>query len=452
MNEGFVHIDLAIPGFAETVLAALESAGFDAWVVGGYVRDAVLARPCNDVDIATSAHWTSVRDVMHARGMKTFETGVEHGTITVACHGHTVEVTTYRTDGAYSDARHPDCVTFVGSIEEDLARRDFTMNALAYNPKHGVVDPFGGMDAIRAHEIATVGDASKRFGEDALRILRAVRFASELGFSIEPATFDAARRLSSTLANVSVERQAAELTKLISGQNAREVLIGCPEVIDAALPELSPMRGFDQKSPYHIYDVYEHTAHVVEGIAATPLLRWAALLHDAGKPTSFSLGSNGQGHFYGHAAESARIASRVMGRLKMPAALSRDVVALVRFHDVHQKPSPKAVKRLLHNLGGNVDLFRALCQLQRADALAHAPGHRQRAEAVDEMESHLTNVLANNEAFSLKDLAINGNDILACGIQAGPEVGSLLDSALDAVIDGLVPNERDSLLAYIEGL
>lgn len=442
-----------LPPSANAVLSALENAGFEAWAVGGFVRDSLLGRPVHDCDIATNAYWQQVQKVCETAGMHTFETGVDHGTISVLVPQEKprdiVEVTTYRSEGSYSDARHPDSVEFVQTIEEDLARRDFTINAMAWHPQRGLIDPYHGKDDLQAGLLRAVGNAEERFAEDALRILRAIRFASELGFSLEENTLAGANAQLERLNLVAVERITAELNRLLCGPYAREVLLDYPTILDHVLPELAPMRGFNQKSPYHIYDVFEHTAYVVEGVSATPLLRWAALLHDSGKPTSFTVGENGQGHFYGHAKVSAEITAQLLKRLKMPQQLARDICLLVRYHDVHRPPTARVVKRMLRHLDDSPELFRALCVLQRSDAAAHAPGYTQRAKLTDEAERILGQILEENAAFSLKHLAIDGNDLLEAGIEAGPRIGQLLENALDAVVDEEIPNDHDALLAFI---
>lgn len=444
-----------LPESAQIVLAVLEQAGFEAWVVGGFVRDGLLGRPAQDCDIATNAYWKQVQAACEATGLHTFETGVAHGTLSVfvphAPSHQTVEVTTYRSEGTYSDARHPDSVEFVQRIEDDLARRDFTINAMAWHPDRGLCDPYGGEADLQARILHAVGDARERFAEDALRIVRAVRFASELGFSIEANTLAGANAQVERLHKVSVERIAAELSRLLCGAHVRSVLLDHPTILDAVLPELAPMRGFDQRSPYHIYDVFEHTAYVVEGVDATPLLRWAALLHDCGKPKSFTTGENGQGHFYGHAKVSAEIAAATLRRLKFPNQLRHDICLLVRHHDMHGDVNAKTVKRMVAKLDGRPELFRALCALKRADALAHAPEHQGRAQKAEEAEKILDELLAAEAVFGLKDLALKGTDVLALGVEPGPHVGELLHVALEAVINEEIPNDRTALLEYVTG-
>lgn len=442
---------IVLPSFALRALETLEKAGYEAWVVGGFVRDALLDRTCADVDIATSASWREVRDVFEACGCHTHETGTAHGTLTVIVDEHALEITTYRSDGAYKDARHPKRVSFVRTIEEDLARRDFTMNALAYHPDRGLLDPFGGLTDLEAGIVRAVGDPARRFSEDALRILRACRFAAQLGFDVERATYAGMMANKGLLARISTERVTAELSRLLLGEYAGRALMATVDVLTAVLPELVAMKGFDQRTPYHIYDVLEHTAHAIDEVPAYPLVRWAALFHDVGKPAVFFTDNNGVGHFYGHAAVSVMLARGALARFALPSAFSSRVLALVEHHDDAVEPEPKAVKRLLSRLGGDIELFDALCDLKRGDALAHGPQCVERVERANGLKRVLAQVLEADEAFSLKKLAINGRDVMELGVPQGPLVGKALEAALNAVIDELVDNEAEALRAFVEG-
>lgn len=441
----------AVPGSAMSVISVLEQAGYEAWCVGGFVRDSLLDRPVADVDIAASALWEQTESVCLAAGMRVHRTGTKHGTVTVVCGDDAFEVTTFRIDGAYSDARHPDSVQFVRSLDEDLARRDFTINAMAYHPKRGLRDPFGGFNDASQRIIRTVGDPSQRFQEDALRILRAARFSSQLGFSIEPKTYSAMMAGKSLLAKVSSERITAELQKLILGKDACRALLSTVDVLSAVLPELVSMKGFDQCTPYHSYDVLEHTARAVAGTPPYPLVRWAALFHDMGKPGAFFKEETGRGHFYGHAKISVALARGIMDRLSFSPAFKERVLVLVERHDEVYEPTPKAVKRALARIGGDVELFRALCDLKKGDASAQASAYAaERMEKADQLRRVLEEILAADEAFSLKHLAINGKDAMEAGIPQGPAVGAALNAALDAVIDEHIPNDREALLAFLE--
>ncbi len=442
-----------IPKRALRVIDVLEGAGFEAWCVGGCVRDSLRGRAIEDVDIACSALWENTARACRAAGMKVHETGVKHGTVTVVFDDEPFEVTTYRVDGSYSDSRHPDEVRFVRSIEEDLARRDFTINAMAYHPRRGLLDPFGGREDLEEGILRTVGDPAKRFDEDALRILRACRFVSRLGCSIDPPTYRAMLSGKSKLCRVSGERITAELQKLLTGQHVRRALMETVDVLSAVLPELVAMKGFDQCTPYHVYDVLEHTARAVEAAPPYPLVRWAALFHDMGKPAAFFEEDGGRGHFYGHAKISAALARGAMDRLSLPSSMRDDVLTLVERHDDVIEATPKAVKRALARLGGDVALFRTLCDLKRADASAQAPGYAdERIARADGLERMLRQILESEEAFTLGQLAVDGRDAMAAGIPQGPRIGAALDAALDAVIDGDLPNEREELLAFLKGM
>lgn len=439
----------ALPPEARTVIDVLEDGGFEAWCVGGFVRDALLGRSVHDVDVTTSAPWTDAQHLFESAGLRTHETGVAHGTLTVIAGGAALEVTTYRVDGPYADGRHPDAVSFVGSIEEDLARRDFTVNALAYHPARGLLDPYDGQADLAAGVLRTVGDPRKRFAEDALRILRGCRFASQLGFAWEEGAWAAAVSQKSLLSRVSSERIFHELDGLLRGEHVHDALLSNVDVLSFVLPELVAMRGFPQATPYHIYDVLEHTAWVVQRAPAEPLTRWAALCHDMGKPAAAFTGPDGVGHFYGHAAVSVELACGLLGRLKAPTALREGVLTLVRHHDDAVEPTPRSVKRMLARLDGDPALFRALGALKRADALAQAPRCAPRAKLADELVRILDEVLAAGEALAVRDLAVGGRDVLALGVQPGPVVGAALNAALDAVTDERVANEPEALRSFL---
>lgn len=440
---------ITLPPQAVRALKVLEDAGFEAWCVGGFVRDALLGRPACDIDIATNAHWTQVRKAFANNGFPTRETGVKHGTLTALVEDSAFEITTYRRDGAYSDGRHPQEVSFVASIEEDTSRRDFTVNALAYNPRFGLLDAHGGMKDLREGVIRTVGNPEKRFREDALRILRACRFRSQLGFRIEEKSMLAMNETKSELRHISKERIAHELDRLLLGENARDALMDTVDVLSFVLPELAAMKGFEQNTPYHIYDVLEHTAWTIHEAPSQSLVRWAALLHDVGKPAAAFDGQDGRRHFYGHASVGAEIACAALERLRMSASFKEKVVLLVRHHDDIVEPTPRALKRLLGKLGGDTELFTAFCNLRRADCLAHAPMHRDGAKQADELQRILEEILNAEEAFTVKQLAVSGRDVMDLGVAQGPAVGRILEDALEAVMDELVANERRQLLDFI---
>lgn len=445
---------LALPKHALAVIEALEDGGHEAWCVGGFVRDSLLGRPTNDVDIATSASWSDVARTCESRGMRVHETGTKHGTVTVCpCPDDHVgiEVTTYRVDGAYTDGRHPDSVRFVTSIEEDLARRDFTINALAYHPTCGLLDPFGGIADLQDGIIRTVGDPARRFSEDALRILRGCRFRSQLGLSIKADTYQAMMERKHLLYKVSAERVEAELTKFIMGEFVHDALMETVDVISFVLPELVAMKGCAQDTKYHIYDVLEHTAYVVQNAPQEKLVRWAALFHDMGKPAAGFHTPDGVGHFYRHANISAMLAKSIMTRLKMSSRFEEDALALVLRHDDVIAHTPKSIHKAVAKLG-RPELFPALCHLKAADAYAQAPFCRPRADEAAALLRLFETMQQDNAPFSVRNLAISGHDIIELGIEQGPAVGRILDELLARVFEQEVDNKRDALIELAQRL
>lgn len=437
-------MNMVLPPYAADVLRRLHAAGHAAFAVGGCVRDSVMGITPTDYDLATSA---TPEEVLHVfEEERVIETGVKHGTVTVLIGDASVEVTTFRVDGTYSDARRPDAVTFTPSLSADLARRDFTVNAMAWDEREDLlIDPYGGAADIEQRVIRCVGDPDTRFREDALRILRALRFAAALDFSIAPETAAALRHCAPLLEKISAERVAVELCKLICGKNVRAVMLDYGDVLGVPIPEILPMRGFDQHNPYHIYDVWEHTAAAVESAPPTVVLRLAALLHDIGKPPCFTLDEGG-GHFYGHAKTGAEMADVILRRLRFDTATRERVVLLVREHCGFEL-TERAVKRALNRLGP--EAFFELSELMRSDNLAQSPALRHRQAWIDAMERLGRDILNEQACFSLKDLAVDGNDLIAAGYAPGPELGAALKKLLDAVIDGKAANEKSALLAYL---
>ena len=438
---------MQLPAQVHSALSRLNAAGFAAYVVGGCVRDLLMGRTPGDYDITTAALPEETAAVF--AGERVIETGLQHGTVTVLTDGMPLEITTFRVDGAYSDARHPDAVRFTRSLREDLARRDFTMNAIAWNPESGLADPFGGEADIRAHVIRCVGDPETRFREDALRILRCLRFSAVLGFSIDPATAAAAEANRGLLSRISAERVASDLKKLVCGADARRVILSETDILGTVLPELLPLRGFDQRNPNHCYDILEHCAAVCEAVPPEPAIRMAALLHDVGKPDCFFTDEEGVGHFYGHAGRGAEMVDPILRRLRFDNESRARITELVRRHDMRIEPTEKGVLRALRRFGP--EFYFQLVQLKRADALAHAPGPNrdERAERAEALAALGTELLERQACFSLRDLAVDGRDLLAAGFSPGPAVGQALDRLLDAVTDGRVPNEKAALLAYL---
>ena len=436
----------AIPSYARTALDRLTAAGHEAWLVGGCVRDLLLGRTPGDYDITTAALPEETEGVF--AGEQLIETGLRHGTVTVVLEGCPLEITTYRVDGTYADARHPDQVTFTRSLREDAARRDFTVNAMAYHPDRGLWDGFGGRADLEKGILRCVGDPETRFREDALRILRAVRFASVLGFTLEPATAEAARRTAPLLGQIAPERLSAELTKLLCGPGAGTVLGEYPDILGEIIPELGPMAGFDQRNLHHCHDLLTHTAAAVDNIPPDPALRLAMLLHDVGKPETFSLGEDGQGHFYGHAKRSVELADAILRRLRYPNHLREKAVTLIRFHDAPLTPDPRPIRRWLNKLGE--ETFFDLIAVHRADTLALAPAYHSRTAELDRVEALARDILAEAPCLTLRDLAVDGHDLMALGY-AGPALGAALRSLLDGVLEGDLDNTREALLAALEG-
>ena len=434
-----------LPSPVLDTLDCLHRAGYEAWIVGGCVRDLLLDRVPTDYDITTSALPQQTKEVF--RHERVLETGIRHGTVTLLAEGMPLEITTYRVDGTYSDARHPDGVTFTASLREDAARRDFTVNAMAYAPGLGLRDFFGGQADLSCRRIRAVGDPDKRFQEDALRVLRAIRFAAVLAFSLEVETAAAARRQAAGLANVSAERVFQELSKLLCGPKAGEVLLAYPDILGQVIPELLPMVGFDQHSRYHCYDVYTHTAVAVDHVPPRLPLRLAMLLHDVGKPDTFSLGKDGQGHFYGHHRRSAELAEEILLRLRAPKKLREEVVTLVRCHDAQIEEDPARLRRWLHKLGP--EGFFALLAIQRGDAAGQAPAYCTRIARADRLESQARALLAQAPCLTLADLAVNGRDLLALGYR-GPALGRVLQGLLEEVLAGRLANEKWALLQWVK--
>lgn len=450
-----------VPDYGLRVLRAIEDAGFEAWVVGGWVRDALLGAPMHDVDVTTSAPWQETERVLRAAGIEVHETGTAHGTVTAVVEGMPVEVTTYRVEGTYSDRRHPDEVRFVRDVREDLARRDFTVNAMAYHPDRGLLDLFGGREDLTRGVVRAVGDPYRRFEEDALRVLRAVRFACRLGFEVEPRTQAALMACAPELDGIARERVGQEMDGIVASGRVSWALRNEFDVLARAVPALIPMRGLDQRSPYHVYDLLEHTARVCAGVEAfaggvpTQALRWAALLHDAGKPMCASVDENGRGHFRDHQRAGAVLCRDALLGLALPHEVASRAAALVRYHDRHLSASPAGVRRLLRRLdqarpGEAPALAYQLLDLQRADAIAKAWPCAQRAVELDVFERALSGELSRGAAFRVRDLAVGGGDVMReLGIAPGPEVGNALSALLDDVIYGRVENSREALLAWL---
>ena len=378
-----------LPEAVREILEKLESAGYEAWCVGGAVRDLLLGREPGDWDAASSASPEAVLDLF---GADALPTGLRHGTVTVkTAGGRGVEVTTFRCDGTYSDRRRPDRVTFTSSLEEDLARRDFTVNAIALSRRGDLADPFGGRADLAGRVLRAVGEPERRFGEDALRILRGLRFASRLGFALETGTAAALRRCAPLLGEIAPERVREELTGILCGEHVLEVLLAYPDVLGAVLPEILPCVGFDQHSVYHCYDVWEHTARAAAAVPPVPVLRWAMLLHDLGKPDAFFLDAEGRGHFHGHWRKSVEHSRAILDRLRFDNHSRQTILTLVERHDCELPLSEKSVRRNLNRYGE--ETLRLLLAVKRADNLAQAEAFRDRQVLLRQWEDLLGLVL-----------------------------------------------------------
>ncbi len=433
-----------IPEPVKRILKALEEHGHEAHCVGGCVRDSLLGREPGDWDVATSALPEETMALFPGRAAPT---GLRHGTVTIREGTLSVEVTTFRTDGRYTDRRRPDSVAFTRSLRDDLSRRDFTVNAMGLDLRGTLTDPFGGREDLKNRLLRCVGSPEERFQEDALRILRCLRLAAVLGFDLEEETAQELRACRKLLRDVAAERIQVELTKLLCGPAAAEVLRKFPEVAGTVVPELLPMVGFDQHSRYHCYDVWEHTLHALSEVPAEPVLRWAVLLHDVAKPRCYTRDERG-GHFYGHPTVSAEMADAILRRLKFDNATREAVITLVLWHDREIPRTEKSIRRALRKLGAA--RLRELTEVKRADNLGQAPAYRARLKDVEQIRRIMEDLLARDECVSMRQLAVNGRDMLALGLR-GPEIGATLEELLSAVVDGDLPNQRSALLRAAEG-
>ena len=430
---------------ANRIINILERNGYEAYAVGGCVRDTLMGKVPADWDITTNCMPDDM--IRCFEDYRIIETGLKHGTVTVLIDGVGYEVTTYRRDGEYTDNRHPDKVTFVTDIASDLSRRDFTINAMAYNPKSGLVDLFGGREDIENKVIRCVGSPDKRFSEDALRILRALRFASVLDFSIDKTTSDAIFAFKDFLDNISKERINVEFTKLLCGQRNVDIIREYFDVICVFIPEMKPMKGFDQKTRWHIYDVLEHTLHSLDNANDDFIVKMTMLLHDIAKPHTFSMDDRG-GHFTGHQARSAEIAREILNRLRYDKNTTSAIVQLISEHDNRFDSNPKKIKRILNKLGP--ENGKRLIAVQKADNLAQNPEQvRNGLQSIIESEKIMDRIIAENQVFSLAQLEISGKDLIAMGVKPGPDIGRILQQILDDVIDCKIENVKDALCSEV---
>lgn len=437
---------IELPRKVIMIINNLQLHGYEAFAVGGCVRDSILARRPQDWDITTSARPEEIKRLFR----RTVDTGIEHGTVTVLLGRDSFEVTTYRVDGAYEDSRHPSEVRFTNRLEEDLKRRDFTINAMAYNDDVRLVDAFGGMQDLNHHLIRCVGNPVERFTEDALRILRAVRFSAQLNFPIEPETAEAVRKLAPNLRNISAERIQAELVKLLVSphperlQDAYE--LGITRII---LPEWDAMVGVEQDTPHHKYDVAEHTLRAMKNVKRDKILRLTMLFHDMGKPSVKTTDENGRDHFKGHALVSEELARRILRRLKFDNETIRVVTRLVCYHDYRVEATPKNVRRAMNRIG--IDLFPYYLAVRMADVKAQSPyQRREKIENIVEMRRLYQEILEKKECITLRQLAVGGRDLMNLGMKPGRELGSMLSELLEYVLDDPERNKKEILCDYVK--
>lgn len=446
-----MRFNIEVPAPVYFIIQELEKCDHEAYMVGGCVRDSVLGRTPHDYDICTSATPDEILQAFPYEEI--IPTGLQHGTVTILINNEPFEVTTYRIDGDYSDNRRPDNVTFTNNLVEDLQRRDFTINAMAYNPKTGLIDPFNGLEDIKEETIRCVGSAKDRFSEDALRILRAIRFASQLDFVIEPDTDWEIHQQYKRLENISVERINSEFCKIVSSDSFCVQLLLYKDVFSLFIPELKSMFDFQQNNPYHAYDVFGHTVHVIKQCESNDLtVRLAVFFHDFGKPHSYQDGEDGIRHFKGHGKVSAEITDYIMKRLRFDNETRNNVVELVYYHDATFEVGKKYVKRWLNKIGEKQ--FRRLLEVRRADIKGQKSDYdKSRIEKVDNIESILEEILSEKSCFSLKDLAVNGNDVKeVMKLKEGKDIGYWLNEILKRVIDGELENNKDDLVYWMTGV
>lgn len=433
---------IQLPEKVQKIINRLQEHGYEAYAVGGCVRDSLLGRIPDDWDITTSATPMETKSLFQ----RTFDTGIEHGTITVLLDKDAFEVTTYRVDGKYEDSRHPKEVTFTRSLKEDLLRRDFTINAMAYNDTEGLIDIFGGISDLQNKTIRCVGNAEARFGEDALRILRAVRFAAQLGFDIEEETRKGIAKLAPTLSNISAERIQVELIKMLVSPNPGLIRtayeLGITKVI---LPEFDEMMITEQETPHHMYSVGEHTIKAIEKVRADKVLRLTMLLHDVAKPKMKTMDEKGVAHFKMHDVEGIDMAKKILKRLKFDNDTLNKVVKLVQYHDYRMPAEPKHVRRAMNKIGE--ELFPYYLEVRTADTLAQSMYQRaEKLQNIQDIEKCYKEILEKRECVSLKTLAVTGSDLIASGMQPGKEIGRVLNALLELVIEQPELNTKEILL------
>ena len=439
-------IVIRLPEKVRYMIDTLTEAGFEAYAVGGCVRDSILGRVPGDWDITTSAMPEQVKELFP----RTIDTGIQHGTVTVMMGKEGFEVTTYRIDGEYEDARHPKAVTFTANLTEDLKRRDFTINAMAYNDKSGLIDVFSGIEDINRKVIRCVGNPADRFTEDALRMMRAVRFAAQLGFEIEPNTLEAMIPLAETLKKVSAERIQAELVKLLVSEHPKIFRVLYETGLSRQfLPEFDQMMKTPQNNPHHCYNVGEHTLESLEHIQPDKVLRLTMLLHDISKPRCKTVDEKGVYHFYGHQHMGAKKAEEILRRLKFDNDTVRRVTALIKWHDDMPRLEAKDVRKAIHRVG--LEQYPALFAVKRADNLAKNTYRRQETMAkIDRYQEIYEQIIAEGQCLSLKELAVTGKDLIAEGMRPGKEIGIVLNGMLAHVLEHPEDNRKEILMKRVK--
>jgi tRNA nucleotidyltransferase (CCA-adding enzyme) len=424
------------------IIDKLNAEGFEAYIVGGCVRDCIVGRQPEDWDITTNARPDEIKALFN----KTIDTGIKHGTVTIVVNGGSYEVTTYRIDGEYADNRHPNSVKFTSSLREDLSRRDFTINAIAYHPSEGFIDPFGGMQDIERKMIRAVGDASARFREDALRMLRAVRFSAQLAFSIDDKAIQAIQESSRLIKNVSIERIRNELTKiLVSPCPMRFIMLRDTHILQHILPEFEVCFHTVQNHPYHIYNVAIHTLNAVSCIEPDMILRWAMLLHDIGKPLTKTVDEQNIGHFYGHPEKSVKLAEIILKRLRFDNKSTGRILRLVKHHDRRIESTYKSVRKAAAAVGE--DIFLDLLKIQAADKKAQNPEYLyERLAKLKEVKEIFYQIRDRHECLGIKNLAVNGNDLINIGFAEGKQISIVLNKLLKRVLENPELNDKEKLL------
>lgn len=434
--------EIIYPDSVGYIIDTLNENGFEAFIVGGCVRDSVLGITPSDWDITTNAQPEDIKRLFN----KTYDTGIRHGTVSVAVNGDIFEVTTYRIDGTYSDSRRPDNVSFTTSLREDLARRDFTVNAMAYNSKTGLIDYFDGLRDIEQRSIKAVGNPEVRFLEDALRMLRAIRFSAQLGFTVEKSTFDAISKNAGYIRNISKERIREEVNKILLSSNPSCFnMLYTTGLLSNIMPEFIPCYLTEQNNPYHVYNVAEHIMVTVKSVPNTLILRWTMLLHDIGKPSRKTTDEKGVDHFYGHPEVSVEMADTILNNLRFDKASIKKILTLIKYHDMDLFDTETSIKKVINKVGE--DLFLSLLEVQRADAMGQNPAYLdKRLITLDNIKHIYEEIKEKNQCISISDLAINGDDLISLGMKPSKEIKRVLCQIHEQVLENPDLNEKEKLI------